>query len=411
MSDKTEEIARPSPPPFFQIDTPQGTIEFDSIDAIQKWVEAEAKAWNWLDKGAQQVGGAISEFRNRLAQTHNNLRQWLEQWKNSPESADAKGQVTSITRGFREAAQLMVSDHPSSIIAQQAKQRYGDKSGAAALAFLRNTSCNIDVDTLRGVIYSMLVNEGIHDTSPNFVSDTINHLLINGANDIARRNGEWQAIAETAKDQTVAQNVRFEEQTRSFENDWKSRNEAIQLEKDEAIRTIGETNAAFREQMKLQGPVDYWTERVTRHEKALEGSRRNLLIFSIAGSIVLLAALLVVVPLATWLSSPNPVDTALYFKFAAVGAIFTTIMFWVGRTLLRIYMSDRHLLTDAEERVAMIKTYLALSIDGKVSEAERAIVLAPIFRSAADGIVKDDGPDASLVGILSRAVEIKSGAR
>jgi hypothetical protein len=53
----------------------------------------------------------------------------------------------------------------------------------------------------------------------------------------------------------------------------------------------------------------------------------------------------------------------------------------------------------------MIKTYLALSNEKKVDAAERALILAPIFRSAADGIVKEEGPDASVAGLLARALD------
>ncbi|MHB8268692.1 hypothetical protein [Bradyrhizobium sp.] len=53
----------------------------------------------------------------------------------------------------------------------------------------------------------------------------------------------------------------------------------------------------------------------------------------------------------------------------------------------------------------MIKTYLALN--GTVEATERSLVLGPIFRSAADGIAKEEGPDASLAGILARAIDIK----
>jgi hypothetical protein len=99
-------------------------------------------------------------------------------------------------------------------------------------------------------------------------------------------------------------------------------------------------------------------------------------------------------------------DTAVYLKFAAIGAITATIALWAGRVLLRIFLSERHLATDAEERVTMVKTYLALTNEGKIAEADRALVLAPLFRSAADGIVKDDSaPDTSLVAILARGLD------
>jgi hypothetical protein len=102
-------------------------------------------------------------------------------------------------------------------------------------------------------------------------------------------------------------------------------------------------------------------------------------------------------------------DTAIFLKFAAIGAAVTTIVFWIGRVLLRIYLSDRHLLSDAEERVAMILTYLALSNDGKVETSDRALILAPLFRTASDGIVKEEGPDASVAGLMAKMLDLKPG--
>ena len=69
-------------------------------------------------------------------------------------------------------------------------------------------------------------------------------------------------------------------------------------------------------------------------------------------------------------------------------------------------MSERHLEIDAGERVAMIKTYLALTAEDKVSEVERPLVLSPIFRPATDGIVRDDGSTAlPIEAIAAKLVE------
>lgn len=57
----------------------------------------------------------------------------------------------------------------------------------------------------------------------------------------------------------------------------------------------------------------------------------------------------------------------------------------------------------------MVMTYLALSNEGKVEASDRALVLAPLFRTASDGIVKDDGPDASLTGVVAKLLDLKPG--
>jgi Family of unknown function (DUF6161) len=156
--------------------------------------------------------------------------------------------------------------------------------------------------------------------------------------------------------------------------------------------------------MTLRAPADYWIDKAKMHRDAVKISRQWLIGFTSIGSLALSLALYFLAITAAALAKG---DAAIYIKFAVIGAIATTITFWVGRVLLRIYFSDRHLLTDAEERVAMIKTYLALSKDQDVTASERALVLAPIFRSAADGIVKEEGPDASLAEIIAKLIDAK----
>ena len=53
-------------------------------------------------------------------------------------------------------------------------------------------------------------------------------------------------------------------------------------------------------------------------------------------------------------------------------------------------MSQLHLWNDAEERVTMVETYLALREGGAASDREMELALPALFRNSADGIVKDD---------------------
>lgn len=64
--------------------------------------------------------------------------------------------------------------------------------------------------------------------------------------------------------------------------------------------------------------------------------------------------------------------------------------------------SEMHLKTDAEERVAMVKTYLALMESGKAPTDTLSPVLTALFRPASDGIVKDDSMPFGLAEILSK---------
>jgi hypothetical protein len=53
---------------------------------------------------------------------------------------------------------------------------------------------------------------------------------------------------------------------------------------------------------------------------------------------------------------------------------------WVVRILVRLLLSNIHLLTDARERVTMVQTYLALLRRGKIKDDERMFILQTLFR-------------------------------
>jgi len=70
---------------------------------------------------------------------------------------------------------------------------------------------------------------------------------------------------------------------------------------------------------------------------------------------------------------------------------------WVVRILVRLLLSNIHLLTDARERVTMVQTYLALMRRGKLKDDERMFILQTLFRPTPTGIVKDDAVPLTIV--------------
>lgn len=71
--------------------------------------------------------------------------------------------------------------------------------------------------------------------------------------------------------------------------------------------------------------------------------------------------------------------------------MFTTIMVWMMKILVKIMLSNYHLAVDANERVIMINTYLVLLEDGKgFEESDKKVILDNIFRQTNHGIIKDE---------------------
>ncbi len=82
--------------------------------------------------------------------------------------------------------------------------------------------------------------------------------------------------------------------------------------------------------------------------------------------------------------------SASFFNYI-IFIMFTTIMVWMMKILVKIMLSNYHLAVDANERVIMINTYLVLLEDGKgFEENDRKVILDNIFRQTNHGIIKDE---------------------
>lgn len=172
-----------------------------------------------------------------------------------------------------------------------------------------------------------------------------------------------------------------------------------------AIGSIRAVEKRYLEQMTLQAPVVYWKSRAERHSAQFKT-------MSIAASIYAAFAVVGIgvggfvflrQEIANIVATDAP--SQIILVELSIFLMLATVVFWVGRILSKILLSERHLATDAAERAVMAETYLALQNDGALSEAERPLVLSALFRASTDGIVKDDGAaDPSVVALLARAL-------
>jgi hypothetical protein len=84
--------------------------------------------------------------------------------------------------------------------------------------------------------------------------------------------------------------------------------------------------------------------------------------------------------------------------------VLSSLTIWVVRILVRLLLSAIH----AAEREVMAMTYMALVRGDNetptkyLDEKDRALVLAPLFRPSATGIVNDDAAPAQIVDLLAK---------
>jgi len=172
----------------------------------------------------------------------------------------------------------------------------------------------------------------------------------------------------------------------------------------DSVAMIEETDNRFKSQMELAAPSDYWKCKAAQHERAEDIAKKHLINYLVFIIAVLIGILFVY---ANKLASMKDLDVPLYATVILLGLAGTlsTIAFWIGRVMTRIYLSEHHLAIDAHERSVMATTYLALIDNQGADKEDRSLVLTALFRPTADGVIKDDAaPIWNLQSIVSGAL-------
>lgn len=160
---------------------------------------------------------------------------------------------------------------------------------------------------------------------------------------------------------------------------------------------MNDLKRAFKEAMALRGPVNYWRRKARKHR--VQGKRQMVQSFQSLGGLAIGLGLTAI--WAFWTVNDKGVPDA--WKVSVL-ILIAVLGIWAARLVIRMWLSSAHLATDAEERVTMVETYLALIEDGKMTKDEdRALVLTPLFRPAADGLIKDEGLPHPMLEMLTRS--------
>ncbi len=384
-----------------ELSTPSSgsSVSFSSVEELEEFIGKELDFWGWLNDPSVQ--GQIPGDPYRVIN---------EQWR------VVLNQLPTYRGKARESAstiQTLVNDHvfaakvplSSSTLARALnRMRIRDPlaAGIALSNYMDRYTPNNNYKHLGAIIELLFADLGITPDGIETRSDEFADLLRSQAVALDRQKSV-QTDQQTSLERFRSRTKKLERVVlRKIERRANSFRAEKNAQVDVAMNSLAQTEAAYREQMRLKAPVEYWSAKAKRHVKQAKLYRCFLTVFAIVGSVVLLAVL--------WALGNHAVDLArnekpgtMYLIFATLGIVATTIVFWIARVLDRLFFSEYHLAIDSEERSVMTETYLALIADGKISEAERNLVLASLFRPTADGIVKDDAaPDISPGALISK---------
>lgn len=377
-----------------------GRRVFRHYDDLLRFLNDEREAWSWLfGYAGQDPGNSAGRVEGRLNHLIQQVTNWQDQGTRLRDAAD------SLVQSFSPDGQgILVHDGDLGERIHAIAKAATPAAAAFAYSFSRGwvqIPQATSIDQLQALMMLALpwtagptqISQRLEQERANLRS-TLRRQLVEGEKAEQDRAAGWNDLEQKARTRTLRW---IREQALR----WNRARRAESASLKAAIESIKDVERSYIEAMRLQAPARYWRNKAKIHKAAEKNAREALWKFFPSA----LSALALAFAATSYvLLRPNDGhDAAVYVVISAGLATFAGVIFWIGRILTRLYLSEHHLRKDAEEREVMTTTYLALTKDQAADEKDRHIILAALFRNSSDGIVKDDGAaDGSLASALAR---------
>lgn len=169
-----------------------------------------------------------------------------------------------------------------------------------------------------------------------------------------------------------------------------------------------ESEKFYESELAVKAAVTYWSDKAKSH-------KRNSIGFGIASGIMLVATVISVIYFGKYiiglnLDDENGVGNRILTQSGAlqiwIYAVFIgalTLVVWIIRLLVKIFLSNLHMFSDAKERETMIMTYLAFEREEQVlNKEDRNLILPSIFRVSSNGIIKEDSSPSPIMNFFTK---------
>jgi hypothetical protein len=376
--------------------------EFCNLFQNERGQSNEAQAiWQQFEKCFRE----IDQILNQLAAEEQRAAQVQEQAKQPNLSQQHRDQllqrVNFDRKPYRERLKSTFSQHyqtngliPSAsprakFVATLAKER-DPRTAIFACGYLMGTHLDYGTpDRLEGALAASYFEQGFISRAPS-ETESLSELRRNWEEQFQKIQDDISAQAKAQSDlnaetgaQLLKQQSEFTEQLTKEKSEWAT------------------LHKIYDEQLALEKPVAYWRDKAKTH-------RTFSWVFGALSVGVGIAVFLVLYEFVQiTLRPPEGLkDPALWHpEYWRIGVLLSAGVFgvWVVRIVVRLFLSHVHLLADANERVTMANTYLALqhSKEG-LHEKDRQLILQVLFRPSASGVVKDDGVPLSWIEAITK---------
>jgi hypothetical protein len=349
---------------------------FFTFEEIESFIKRETGFWEWLQKttASERQLQDISSF---VHQQLNNLNSHYTHAKGLSDNPQAQQQRLQQLKDAFAGLQIVLSESPEAKFLEKLAEKDSVLAGFTAGHFFgRNPQTN-HAKAVEGIFLATAFKQGV-------VFDSLtSHLEVQKSSLDQLRTEYRSKYSEDSKEfhelksdilelkQLLEQDkAKFvEEQGHALET------------AEEKLKNIQDT---YDKKLALQSSVNYWSTKQGNHTfySWIFGVASGLIALAVTGGIIFEIYLL--------LKPSTANDPTQYWKLGVVG-ISAFFGIWVCRILVKIFLTHIHLGNDAQERVTMIQTYLALLREGSgPSDDQKELILQTLFRPSPTGLVKDD---------------------
>lgn len=375
-----------------------GHLEFEQPSEVQQWMDSEQAKWNWMNQ-IHETSSVLSSFAQFCQQVTQNIQQWVKNQADPDISQKSIDVLKSHFESGMPSQSLWLSSSPTgSFILRLKDERHQLVAAGAYLALggsYRPSSQPPHPRMLEGVIEGFLYKREI-DWTATAHREALEKLKQQYSRNLSDQKRKFQEIEQTNADLNSKFDGVLEAKAKLLDELHVKQGgdfEQLIVKHEANLKAI---ENAYDQKLALWKPVEYWEARGRSHHAK---TTKFAIASGVTGVVILIAL--------GWLAyeifldvPPNEKPQVWQVGVFSVAAFFGI---WLERILVRLFVSNIHLATDAEERVTMLQTYLSIIREGaEFAPEDKKLILERLFHPAADGLVKDDGAPPSPLEILSR---------
>lgn len=375
---------------------------FDSAQSLRNWNAQEYQFWQWVHRSPENPYADVT--RRNYEGFHSQIEQWANQWDQHRDNLDFLKQnstgLQNVFNQYVDGSLVIIRDTPDAAFIEAIRKSDGEVAAMTAYSYLTVSSAGRNTfpqpKFFDGLVAGFLFRHEV-DWTATAHHEVLTRLKNQYAGNISHQDARFKELEEKNDLLTTQFDTELAAKRDALQNLHVEQSEAFKAlvgKYDEQLTIIEQT---YDKKLALQKPVMYWETKEKYH------ARLSKIFAGVAlGATGALVALMILV--INWLfgNLPSGQDP----RHWQIGILATAAFFsiWTVRILLKLFFSHIHLASDAAERRTMILTYLALSREGAdVAPEDRKLILQHLFRSASDGLVKDDTAPPSILEYLTRS--------